>query len=118
MDDFDTSRLRWWRCTAIDSTSKIHMLSMEIDASNVYKEFNKIRKSLSKQGLRFVEAKPMTDDEALLAAKLSQFKVSRQKQLRGIIGRHYSPFSHWPVVLFVVLSCLLILLLACLRLST
>jgi len=117
-DDFDVSQLRWWRCIAVDTDDKIQTFTVEIDPDHVYAEFFKIRENLQNKGWRFVEAKPMLQEEILAAAKLSQFKARKREQLRGLTGRHYSPFSHWRAVLFVVLSTALALLLVYRHLST
>ena len=112
-DDFDVSQLRWWRCVAADANNKIQTFTVEIDPDRVYAEFNKIRQDLRSKDLQFIEAKPITVEEKLAAAKLTRFKERRKEQLRGLTGRHYSPTSHWQAALFVVLSILLILLLVC-----
>ena len=118
INDFDVSQLRWWRCVAVDTEDKIQTFTAEIDPGSVYAEFNKIRRNLQQKGWRFVEAKPIPEEELLAAAKLSRFKACKREQLRGLTGRHYSPFSHWRAALFVVLLTSLILWLVYRHLST
>jgi len=110
MDDFDVSQLRWWRCTAIEPNSgQIQTFIIEIKTNNIYAEFNKVRQDLKNKNLRFVEAKPITAEEKLAAEKVARLKTKRKELSRGLTGKHYSSLSHWPVVLFVMLSILLIL---------
>ena len=109
MNDYDVSQLRWWRCVAADTEDKIQTFTAEIDPDRVYAEFNKIRRDLQQKGWRFIEAKPIPEEELLAAAKLSRFKARKREQLRGLTGRHYSPISHWRAALFVVLFVLLVL---------
>lgn len=118
-DDFDVSQLRWWRCVSIEPNSgQIHTFIVEIKTDNIYAEFNKIRQDLQSKNLRFVEAKPISAEEQLASAKLSQFKKTRRERQQGLTGRRYSPFSHWPAVVSAVLLILLILLLAYLHSGT
>lgn len=111
VNDFDVSQLRWWRYIAVDSNDKIQTFVVKIETNNIYMEFGKIRQSLESKGLRFIEAKPITQEEVLAAEKVARFKLRRQKQLRELTGRRYSPLSHWPAVLYAALLFLLILLL-------
>jgi hypothetical protein len=117
-DNFDVSQLRWWRCVAVDTEDKIQTFTAEIDSDHVYAEFFKIREGLQQKGWRFIEAKPIPEEEILATAKLLQFKARKRERNRGLIGRRYSPLSHWPIALFVVLLILLILWLVCRHLGT
>lgn len=112
-DNFDVSQLRWWRCVAVDPNNKIQVFIVEIGSDNVYIEFNKIRRNLQSNGLRFVEAKPISNEEVLAAEKIRQFKQHKRERLQGLTGRRYSPISHWPSVLFFATLFLLILWLVC-----
>lgn len=112
-DNFDVSQLRWWRCIAVDPNDKIQIFITEIGSDNVYVEFNKIRRALRSKGLRFVEAKPISNEEMLAAKKIQQFKRYKKERLQGLTGRHYSPISHLPFVLFFAILFLLILWLVC-----
>jgi len=112
-DNFDVSQLRWWRCVAVDHSDKIQTFVVKIGPDNVYIEFNKIRHNLHSKGLRFVEAKPITEEEVLAAEKLMHLKAQRRERLRGLTGRAYSPASRWKVALFVVLLILPFLWLVC-----
>lgn len=104
----DTSELRWWRCTAIDDNDKIHTVIVCVNTDKIYEDIYEVRCNMIRNGMRFIEAKPISEKEVLAAKKVLRLKERKKEFAGGLRGRVYKAHSYKTIATIVVIAIVLI----------
>ena len=107
---------RWWRYYALTSENEIQSDILEIegdiDGRSIYTRMDRLRVELAKDGLRFVQAKPIAETEVSILKRLLSTKRQRDRRLQPPVGKQYRSFATiWlvpPIIALVALAWFLL----------